>query len=291
VIGRVAMCALLLVPAVAPACDGPPGPGGTAYTARSGDVAEVAGVGISSSLVGRVAGARRSTARAALGSLVEDTLAAEGARMAGFDRTPEVAWAMEVALARRVLQANAEEARRQGPPGIDELATVTVVQAVVRRSPSVTEARGMSAAGAVAQAVTGAHSVDEFRARARAAPQPPLPVTVEVLPPFDATGRTDEGTTIEPDLVVAAFSLHRQGETSRPFRTELGWHVLRFLERTPPVGGASSEPGELDQSVMSLRVRSRMAAILAAQRARSPIEVSGAADPLMAEAAAAAATR
>lgn len=290
-----AACALLVSLVATPACGGDHGSrtadGGASarYVAPPGEVADVAGLSISRPLVVRVAAARAVAPDDALRSLIEDALAAQGAHSRGLDRVPEVAWTLVSALARRVPDAVSAEAAAQGPPVAEELGTVTAVRAAVRRSRDVSDARAAAAAEAIAKAVRSARNLDDFSARARSAPQPPLPVAVEQLEGVDARGSTLDGAHVEADVVAAAFALPAPGETSRPFRTELGWEVVRLISRAPPESGiASSPPADLVQAVMSLRVRMHVAAILLERRARTRVELSGAADELMTQAEAAA---
>jgi hypothetical protein len=262
---RLGRCAALVSALLAPACgaDRPtPGRGdveqaGTVrYTAPAGELADVAGLSVSRALVGSVAAARGVPPEDALRSLVEDALAARGARARGFDRSPEVAWAAVSVLARRVPDALGAEVAGQGPPTAEELGAVTAVRAVVRRTPDVSDARAAAAAAAIAQSVRTARNYEEFAVRARSAPQPPVPVGIERLEAVDARGGTLDGSRLEVDVVAAAFALPAPGETSQPFRTELGWQVVRLISRAPPEAAiASAPPADLVEAVMSLRAR------------------------------------
>ncbi|HEX3344739.1 MAG TPA: hypothetical protein VHS09_09215, partial [Polyangiaceae bacterium] len=124
---------------------------------------------LDASLVGDIAQARGVTPAVALGDLVDDALAAQGARAAGLDRTPGVAWASTVTLGRTVAQRLWDEAKARGAPTDDELAEVTVVHAVVMRSRSLPEARALFTAKAIRDAVATARTSDEFQVRAKAA--------------------------------------------------------------------------------------------------------------------------
>lgn len=228
------------------ACSGLPGPAPKPTNAAlGGELARVGDQAIGSELVGEVARARSVSPHAALAVLVEDALIAQGARAELLDRAPEVAWATTSSLARIAARRLLDEANAKGLPSDDELARVHVVHAVVLRSHSTPEARARFVAQAVADAVSRATSTEDFRARARAAAGD-VRTSIEDLPPFDASGRTDDGTQFDLDFVAGAFALHSPGETSPIVETPFGWHVIRLVERTPP-GETSTSGGTLSR--------------------------------------------
>jgi hypothetical protein len=279
----------LLVAGLVAACASPPATRATLAT-LAGDVARVGSVPISATLVGLVAGAQHKAPAEALASLTEDALAAEGALARGYDRAAEVDWASTATLAKHVAEKLRDEARAAGAPAADELESVSVVHAVVRRTPNVEEPRAVAVLEAIAHAVSGARSEDDFRARADAAPHGGLLVTVERVGPFDAAGRGSKGELFDPLFVEAAFALRRVRETSQVVQTSFGWHVLELLERTPPLpGGDDERRAAMTEPVLELRSRLRMSTTMNAVRARVVVEVSGGADQLMAVAAEAAA--
>jgi len=248
-----------------------------------GDVARVGGVVVGAPLVGRVARASGLPSRDALAAVVDDTLAAEGGRIRGVDRTPPVQWASTVALGRAVEARVLDRARAQGPPTDDELATVSVIHAVVMRSSVLTEARALAIAGTIAQSVASAKSADDFDARARAVPHPGARVVVERLPPFGADGRTADGAELDAGFVAAAFALHVPSETSPIVATPFGWHVLRLLERSvPEMHLLEARRRDLAEAVVRLRARERLDALLRDLRRRVPIEVASGAEALVA---------
>lgn len=263
------------------ACGGQAAPGPT-IASLGGDVAEVGDVPIPASLVREVARARGVAAREALDGLVEDALAAQGARARGLDRSPQVAWAWGAALARRVPERLRDQARAKGPPTDDELADVAVIHAVVLRASALPQARAVALARAIASSVVSAKTDAEFEERARAAAV--VRITVERIPPFDAAGSTSEGGGLDPSFVAAAFALHAAGETSGVVETPFGWHVLRLLSRTTPEAAQLEERRRaLTGPVIAMRVRSGLDALVRERRQRAKVEVSSAADRLLAE--------
>ena len=267
------------------ACGPAPGPPPTAFSSLKGAVARAAGVAIPSSLVTDVAQAKGVSAREAVDDLLADALAAQGALALGFDRDPGVSWPRTVAVARRTPTRLFEDARALGPPTDDELARVSVVHAVVLRSPSLREEDALAIAAAIRRAVVGSRGADDFEARAKAVSRPHAQVTVERVGPFGADGRDAEGTEFEAGFVAAAFTLHAPLETSPIVATPFGWHVLQLVERAAPEGPLADLRRDLAEAVVEMRARIRLENILTARRQSAPVEISVAADDLMSVAA------
>ena len=266
------------------ACSAPAAPNVAAGN-LGGDVARVGRTSIEAALVGEIAGEENVSPRDALTRVLQDSLLAEGARARGLDRSPGVAWASACALARRVSEALRDEANAAGPATEEELGTVTAIHALVRPSPNITESAAQAAAQAIAGAEVGARGDDDFGARARAAAGPLVPVVVERLSPFDASGKTADGLQLDAGFVAAAFGLHAVGETTRPVRSPFGWHVIRLVSRSrPSPEEAERKRQALTGAVRTLRARASIVALLAAKRASTPVVVSSGADDLMAEA-------
>ncbi|MDP9148919.1 MAG: peptidylprolyl isomerase [Myxococcota bacterium] len=246
-------------------------------------MARVGEVAIPRLLVARVAGAQDVGPRRALEALLEDALAAEGARARKLQRLPSVEWETEVALARAVSRRMHDESRAKGPPSTEELAELRVIHAVIVRSPSLPRARAMAVAESLRQAVSRARDENEFEQRAKAAV--PVPVTVERLPQFDATGQMRQGGELDPVFVSAAFGLHHPGETSPVIETQFGWHVLRLIARSEPdPESADRRADAFNEAIVELRARNALDSVLAAGRRRLAIDVSLDADRFMAEA-------
>jgi peptidyl-prolyl cis-trans isomerase C len=240
--------------ALAVACGSRPSATEAAHASLGGDtIARVGSVAIPASLVADVAKAERIPVPEALQRVVDDELAAAGARSAGLDKTPEVVVATSAAEARRIVIGLREAARKAGPPNDDEVKELTerhwtevdlpeqmrVIHAVVikddkafKRKPEL-EAEAVALASALATTEARATSEDDFEARAKALPHGELEVKVERLDPFVADGRRVQAPTpFDPDFVRAAVPL-AVGATSGVVRSAFGWHVIRMVERLP----------------------------------------------------------
>jgi hypothetical protein len=232
-----------------------------------------------------VARAKAASPRDALELLVEDALAAQGGLAEGMDRTPAVAWASAAALASRVARRVLDDARALGPATDDELATVTVVHAVVLRSSTLSEQRTLATAGAIERAVAGASSAADFEARAKAVPAVGARVTVERLEKFGPDGRLPDGAELDPTFVAEAFALRSPSDTSPIVETRFGWHVIRMIDRAPPAAESIEERRrDLEEAVVQMRSRARFDALLRALRRRVPIEIAAGAEALTTEA-------
>jgi peptidyl-prolyl cis-trans isomerase C len=251
--------------------------------ALGGDVAQVDDVRIPGTLVSEVAGARGATPREAVDGLIEDALAARGARAQGLDRAPEVEWASTAALARAATLRFQLEAARAGPPKDEELATITVQHALVQRKPSLPPPRALRLAREVASAVASARDAKDFEARAKSVAGVAEWLRVEDLPGFDLGGDSAEGAHFDSAFVAAAFALQRPGDTSGVVESPFGWHVIRLVSRELPTGAMLEERrSRLADTVVVTRARGLVEASVAARLHTEAIEVSGAADALMA---------
>jgi hypothetical protein len=276
---RIAPVVVLIATACEDTSPSPPAP--RSYSAPGGEVARVASIPIPASLVAAVTSARGVDPRAAMEDLVSDALGAEGARAQGLDRRADVGWAVTAALGRRVPLRLFDEARALGPPTDDELDEVTVVHAVVLRTRSLEKKKALVVAAAMADAARGATDTASFKARvSRAATG--VRTSIEELAPFDATGLVEGGRRIDPDFVAAAFQLHVPGDTSPVVETSFGWHVIGLVGRAPsPARELGSRRSEMEEAVVALRGRARLAALLRARRAKTPVELAAGTDELL----------
>ena len=252
-----------------------------------GAVARVGSVALPASLVAEVARAKGSPPRVAVEELVRDALAAQGSLARGLDRDPSVSWESTAALARRVPEALFDRAVAQGPPTDDELATVSVVHAVVMRSSSLREEDAIALAGAIRQAVAGARSADEFEARAATVAHPHAQVIVQPVGPFGADGLDASGGELDAGFVAAAFALRAPTDMSPIVATSV--RVARDpARRAKGAGGLSAdrarEASEQGSAVVRMRARMHLDELLRARAPLAKIEVSGAADSLLAQA-------
>jgi len=263
-----------------------------------GVVARVGSDTIDATLVGAVAAAQGLAPREALRHLVDDALAAAGARDRKLDATHGVRFQHDAALARIVLQRLQEEARAAGPITAAELEELSerrwrevdlpeqsrVVHAVVLRKASTREDDGRALAAAIAAAVAQAHDGADFLQRARAVPSGKLQIQAEELPAFGPDGRMSEGSgDLDGDFARAAFRLRSPGETSPVVESRYGWHVIRLVDRLPGKHVPPADrPALFAEDLAHLRARNGLVGALEAARKRVRVEPDPAAETLMA---------
>ena len=264
------------------ACGQAPPP--EASASLNGAVARVGNVALPPSLVADVARSKGSSPRAAVEDLVRDALVAQGSLARGLDRAPTVSWQSAAALARRVPDHLFAAAAAEGPPTNDELEVVSVVHAVVMRSATLREADALALAGAIRQAVVGVHSADDFLARANAVAHPHAQVIAQPIGPFAADGHDASGGELDAGFVAASFALRAPFETSSIVTTPFGWHVIQLVERKAPDGSPADRAQALGPAIVRMRARMQVDQLLRARSQGARVEISSAADALMAQA-------
>jgi hypothetical protein len=248
-----------------------------------GDVARVGTVGVPAALAADVARAQDITPRAAVDELIDDALIAEDARALGVTDAPGVRVACASALARTVVLHAAARAKEMGPPTDDELATLTVVHALVPRSGLVSDGARSSTATAIRQAVLGSSSAEEFEKRASLVPHADIMLRIERVPAFGADGRMANGSGLDPSFVAAAFALPAAGSISPVVETPFGWHVLRLIDRAAPDRDSIEQRRhDLADSVVAMRARGALDALLRVRRQKIDVSVSVEAETLTA---------
>jgi hypothetical protein len=240
-----------------------------------GEVARVGDVAIPAGLVEAAAQVSGSSPRRALEVLIDDALAAEGARALGVERG-QASWATEAALAATIPRRLEGRAQALGPPTDDELATLSVTHAVVLRAPGFSQERAMATAHAITRAVSSARTPEAFEAAASATPHAGAQVVVERISPIEIDGAFD------PSFVAAAFRLRAPSEQSPLIESAFGWHVLYLIERkAPDPASLETRRREVASAVVAIRARASIDDLLREKKGRVAIEVSGAADSLM----------
>jgi hypothetical protein len=238
------------------------------------------------SLVAEVVRARGVAPRDALDGIVDDALLAQAAKTANLQGETSVAWASTAMMARLVPEHLYIEALARGAPVTDELAAVQVIHAVVLRSPTLSHTRALSLATAIWNAVSTARSDSEFEDLAKKVPHPGAQVNVERLPKFDASGLTEGGQEFDATFVAAAMRLRTRGETSVIVETPFGWHIIRLMDRlAPDPATLEARRRDLVDAVLWTRVRTQLNVLLYGEERRMRVEVSSAADELIANVA------
>jgi len=260
---------------------------------------------IPAALVLEVAKAQMIPPAQALDLVIDDALAAAGARAAGLDKTPEARVATASVEARKIMLDIREQARAAGPATDEEVKEgseahwaevdlpeqMRVIHALVVKPkvPDLAKNPGLMAqarALATALAATEADAVSEedFEDRAKAlVHDKSLEIKVEKLEPFIADGRQPNGPGLVEDFARGAVPL-AVGTTSGVVQTDFGWHVIRMLERLPEHRVPFEERRyRFREEVIAVRARRALAKVQEDLVARFPVTISNGVEDLMTE--------
>ncbi|CAN5324977.1 hypothetical protein BH09MYX1_BH09MYX1_64770 [soil metagenome] len=289
----------LLVLFACGARDGAPPP--PKIGAIGGDVVAVVGtVVIERDLVAKVATAQNVEPRVALDALIEDALAAQGAKAKSLDLTPAVKLDLDRLRARWVADGIQARAVAVGPPNDEEVAKMTarrwqafdapagikVIHAVVLKKKGISEDAAVAKATQIAQAVAGSTNETEFADRAIAIPRDVFDIRIEPLPPFVPDGRVLEGNgAMDATFTAAAFALGPEHRLSGIVATSFGWHVILFLSRTPEKRVSLDERRvRFTEEAFFLRGKAEKESIVDSYRKGTSVTFDPAADALMTDA-------
>lgn len=239
--------ALLSLPLAS--CSTPAPAPSTRVTPMSG-VAAVAGQEIDARQIEEVARARQVAPADAVGLIASEARLAHAADERGLGARPDVLVARRAALANALLQSikrdadarpptheELDDVRRDHWAELDRPEALQVIHAVARAAPESPErAVAKALAARVREAVEGATSADDFKARASAVTGG-VALTVEPIGPFVRDGRVADssGATLDRAFVDGAFALARPLDLSQPVASAFGVHVIMLVERLPPV--------------------------------------------------------
>ena len=281
-------------------------PGGpAAHAALGGDVAaRVGDVDISAADVASVAAARSDTPVDALARLVDDAVAARAAHERGLDRTPDVRFGVITAKARATVTHLRADAHATLPTDdevralsashwveVDRPESFVVIHAVVvrpKKPDPAAEAVAKAVAARIEAAEAGAVDAADFEARAKAVPADGAEVKVERLDPFIADGRVampGPPSAYDERFAAGAATLSAPGATSHVVESPFGWHVIRLLERRPPLVVPFDQRRTLfSEEVYATRANEALQKVEAARRTLAPVSYVNGLDELLAEA-------
>jgi pimeloyl-ACP methyl ester carboxylesterase len=159
---------------------------------------------------------------------------------------------------------------------------VTVVQALVVRSPDLSEDSALAVADNVERVVAGARTADDFEARVKALPWQHARVIAQTVGPFAIDGRTPDDAAIDKTFVAAAFALRTPLRISGVVVTAFGWHVIQLLSREPLPALSRERREALAEAAIAVRARILLTEALQRRREQTPIAISHDAESLMA---------
>lgn len=254
----------------------PPSPGQASAptTAALGGtvVARVGDIPIERSLVAAVARAQRVGADVALQRLIDDVLLSEVAKKEGAANDLAVRGAERSALGRALLLRLRGGALAKGPftdaeiaaqlPGywleLDRPERRLIVHALVKKDvPNGAEvARALQKELVTANGPDAARSEAEFTARAKAfQATPPVHVEKFAIVSDGRVAAANAGSVLE-SFTKGTFDIPEVLGTSDVVETTYGWHVIRLLEKFPPLHTTREEKiAKMMPDLVAVRVR------------------------------------
>jgi hypothetical protein len=206
-------------------------------------VARVGGTTIDRALVTTVARAQRTTAAIAAARLIDDVLLAEAATREKAMDDVGVRLSIASILARVRLDKLRETELARGEFSDQEIAETlpgywvdldrpekrTIIHALVDKK----HADGAELAKQLQKDLAATKTEDEFRAHAHAfKPEPHIERFAIVS---DGRMAVINGGSVLEEFSKAAFAIPDAGGTSDVVTTSYGWHVIRVLDKSPPV--------------------------------------------------------
>lgn len=297
---RTSWVALLLLAGCSRANDSAPLAQRTSLS--EGSVAVVGSESVSAVSVRRIASAQRVSLERARDFAVQDSLFAQASAERLSPAEAQVVRRGE--LARALYEQLERAARAKGAPTDAELQALTrerwlefdrppaarTSHAVVLLEKGTDKQAARRLAEEILAAVHGAKNEADFIAKAKAVPSDGLSVRAEELPAMTADGRpvtpdnpAPPDMRFDADFSEAANAIAEVGALSPIIETRFGFHVIFLAEKTPALHVPLEERRQrLAADVIVRRIHAAEKRLLEGAEAKSPVEVSRAAESLTA---------
>lgn len=279
------MRAALVVLVLAAAC-GAPRPTGD----LAGALAVVGSERLDADTLVRMQTERPSTpARELVQAWVRTTLLAQAATERGLiheGRTPALVrrliadWTAHAAIPPVPSAEDIALARGEDWQRFDRGPAVVVHHAVFmksRNAPPTFAVDAMQLGRTLAAQVDPSWDFARFSAAAKAIPLPAgVELRVEQLPGFVADGRTIEGPSgFDPLFAKQSFALQKPGDSSPPFETRFGVHVVQLESQLPPLRPSDDQVRvEITPDLVARRVRRLQGEALARLQPALPVQLA-----------------